>query len=159
MRAVILTALVLMGGAICSLLLILSIHSSASNRHSADVRKFSLVIEQILPGGNAVARGIFYNLPPSESTEPEKLEESESNATQVRKIYLMGLPNGIDAGQNWTGWLAWKGSKTYIASAGSFETLPAYLISEAPSPLKPREGLRPKSEDSDDPIVFFEGER
>jgi len=146
-----------MVGAVCSLLL--GIHSSVSNRHSADVRKFNLVIEQILPGGSAVARGSFYNLPSSESTEPEKLEESESNATRVRKIYLMGLPNGIAVGQNWTGWLAWKGLKTYMASAGSFETLPAYLISEAPSPPRPHEGLRPKSEASGEPIVFFEGER
>ena len=110
-------------------------------RATEDSRKFDVTIEQVVPGGAALAHGCFYDVSPSVSTQPERMG-SEKRWTQAGHIYLTGLPGGLVDHQKWIGWIVSNGTKTFTTALGTYRTLPAYqVVADPPAAVyKPKLG-------------------
>jgi hypothetical protein len=102
-------------------------------------RKFDATIKQVIPGGSALADGCFYDIPPSETIDPETLRADERHWTQAGDFYISGLPPGLVDGQKWIGWLVREGAKTYTTGLGAYRTVPSYRVTaEPPAPVRKR---------------------
>jgi hypothetical protein len=111
---------------------------------SDEIRKFDLTLKQIVPGGSALANGCFYDVPPSESAQPERLPWQVRKWTQAGEIYLSGLPAGYVDGQKLNVWLVRAGTQTFTTALGTYRTLPAYRVAAEPiaPPAKPGAWMR-----------------
>lgn len=100
---------------------------------SDEIRKFDLTITQIVPGGEALARGAFYDIPPSRSIDPEAMGGVAGKWTPAGDFYISGLPKGHIDGEKLEAWLLRTGTKTFTTALGSLRTVPSYLL--APEPV------------------------
>jgi hypothetical protein len=103
-------------------------------------RKFNAKIKQVLPGGKAFATGGFYDVPPSETVTPERLDYRDQRLVSVKEFYIEGMPPDVIDGQEWRGWLVRTGAKTYTSKEGTYRTVPALRLVADPPPPPPGSG-------------------
>lgn len=104
-----------------------------------DIRKFDLRIESWLFGGQATAEGVFYDILATETTSPDELNATIGKRTPTGRIYVNGLPNTLNVGQRWTGWLTPAGAKVTTDAMGKPSRAAVFRVVVAPPPVAYRE--------------------
>ena len=104
-------------------------------------RKFNVTVSRVIPGG-VVAGGAYYNVPPSETIQPQRLDPRDSNRTPVSQMIIQGLDvETAFAGQKWQGWMVPAGEKNLKVAEGEWRSVPAWRVVPEPPASRPKAGL------------------